>query len=168
VRSQCLEEALETARNITEIAFRLRALEALAPRLCEPLRSQCLECLEQTQEETRLPRIRELEGLQLFWMTVEPHLAEASLGQALKAARAIGDELVRLDALVRLAPRLSAQSPGALYPLWRQTLPILANRTRSNLLSDLGALLPIILRLGGAQAAAALFTAIQDVGRWWP
>jgi len=36
------------------------------------------------------------------------------------------------------------------------------------LLADLRALVPVILRLGGPQAVAEIFWAIQDVGRWWP
>jgi hypothetical protein len=54
------------------------------------------------------------------------------------------------------------------YPLWQETLPILAARTRKDLLADLRALSPIITALGGAEVIVETFRAIQDVGRWWP
>jgi len=39
---------------------------------------------------------------------------------------------------------------------------------RKDRLSDLCSALPIIAVVGGAQAVAETFQAIQDVGRWWP
>jgi hypothetical protein len=33
---------------------------------------------------------------------------------------------------------------------------------------DLIALVPVLAALGGAEAVAEAFRAIQDVGRWWP
>lgn len=49
-----------------------------------------------------------------------------------------------------------------------ETLPVLARRTRQDLLSDLESLAPVIHALGGEPAAAETFRAIQDVARWWP
>ena len=37
-----------------------------------------------------------------------------------------------------------------------------------DLLADLRALEPVVARLGGEEAIAETFHAIQDVGRWWP
>ena len=93
---------------------------------------------------------------------------EAVLAEALAAAREIGDERRRAAALGALAARLAASPRAQLYPLWRETLPALARRTRRDLLRDLRALLPVIVRLGGAQAAAETARAIQEVARWWP
>jgi hypothetical protein len=67
-----------------------------------------------------------------------------------------------------LTHRLAKRERPALYPLWAETLPVLVSRTRRNLLSDLRALAPVIAKLGGAEAVAETFRAIQDVGRWWP
>jgi hypothetical protein len=39
---------------------------------------------------------------------------------------------------------------------------------RQNLLSDVSALAPILIALGGEDVAEEIFQAIQDVGRWWP
>jgi len=67
-----------------------------------------------------------------------------------------------------LAPRLAELPRPALYPLWDETLPLLARRTRRDLLADLRALVPVIHALGGAGAIAETARAIQDVARWWP
>ncbi|MFN3763285.1 MAG: hypothetical protein ACK4WK_08815, partial [Anaerolineae bacterium] len=90
------------------------------------------------------------------------------LGEALAAAREIGGEYWRAEALAALAPHLAALPRPALYPLWDETLPALAHRTRRDLLADLRALEPVIFALGGAEAVRETFRAIQDVGRWWP
>jgi hypothetical protein len=97
----------------------------------------------------------------------EPQRGEA-LAQALEAARAIGSEGPRSEALAALALHLATRPASPLYSLWSQTLPVLASRTRKDLLADLGALVPVILRLGGPQAAADVYRAILDVGQWWP
>jgi hypothetical protein len=91
-----------------------------------------------------------------------------TLAEALQAARAIGHEDYRSSALAALAEQLGTRPTSFLYPLWSQTLPLLASRTRRNLLSDLRALLPVIRQLGGSQSVAEVFLAIRDVGRWWP
>src|SRR5262249_7302394 len=77
-------------------------------------------------------------------------------------------EECRTNALVALIPYLRTSAVSFMYPLWSQMLPKLASRTRHDLLSDLRALQPVILRLGGEQALADIFQAIQDVGEWWP
>ncbi len=122
-------------------------------------------------------------------------------GEALEAARAIGDEWSRSQALAALAPhlaprrrsarrwrrrgpsgtsesrsevlaalapRLAELPPATLSPLWSRTIRLSATRTREGLLGDLCALVPVLAALGGAEATAETFRAIQDVGRWWP
>jgi len=51
---------------------------------------------------------------------------------------------------------------------WEHATPVLAHRTRRAFLFDLRSLLPVLAALGGAQAVARTFHAIQDVGQWWP
>jgi hypothetical protein len=70
--------------------------------------------------------------------------------------------------MAELLPHLAQLPCQHLYPPWQETLPILAIRTRKDLLADLRALSPIIAALGGAEAVVETFHAIQDVGRWWP
>ena len=61
------------------------------------------------------------------------------------------------------------------YPAQPRSLPSGAKRFVSwrlaharDLLMDLSALVPVLAALGGAEAVAETFRAIQDVGRWWP
>lgn len=80
----------------------------------------------------------------------------------------IRDEKERVEALAKLASCRPKLTNDLLYPLWRETLPVLARRARWDLLNDLHALPPVIAALGGAEAIEETFHAIQDVGRWWP
>lgn len=128
---------------------------------------------------------------------IGPHLSEAQVDKLMETARSDGDQwtmaglapwLVRLvdikDALAALcalgrtwykgeglhglAPHLTKLPVPTLRPLWYDMLPNLARGTRADLLVHLRALLPVILALGGQEAIAETFRAIQDVGLWWP
>lgn len=90
------------------------------------------------------------------------------LPEALSAAREIRNVGHRARAFSALAPRLAELPEAQAYPLWAETLPVLAARTRKDLLRDLGALVPLITALGGEQALAETARVIQDVARWWP
>lgn len=67
-----------------------------------------------------------------------------------------------------LAPYLEHLPAATLYPLWCETLHILASRTRGNVLLDIQALAPVIAALGGKEALFATAQAIIEVGRWFP
>ncbi|MDW8352804.1 MAG: hypothetical protein RML99_12920, partial [Anaerolineae bacterium] len=67
-----------------------------------------------------------------------------------------------------LAARLAALPRAQAYPLWSASLPVLARRRRQDLLSDIGALAPLIHALGGEAAVGEAFRAIRDVCAWWP
>ncbi len=161
-----LAKALDAARSIRNGRYRARALTALAPHLPEGLREQALtEALKAARslpEKGRLgsPRSEALGAL-------APHLPPGLLSEALEVTLGIRDARYRAEALSALAPRLAKMPAERLYPLWAETLPILARRTRPQLLADLRALAPVIHALGGQEAVAETFRAIQDVGRWW-
>ncbi|WP_322798399.1 ATP-binding protein [Thermoflexus sp.] len=158
-----LQEALEAARKIGYKRARAEALAALAPQLSGGLLREALEAARKIQDESA--RAWALAAL-------APRLPEdqraQALREALEAARKIQDEEERARVLAELAPQLAALSPSGLYPLWAETLPLLARRTRRDLLSDLRALAPVIHALGGEAALWETFRAIRDVGRWWP
>ena len=177
-------EALTAARAIGEEYYRSAALVALAPRLAPTERDQALrEALTAVQaigEEDEWSRYmpetlaaREKEEWSRYrcemLAALAPHLTAPLLGEALEAARAIEDGS-RSGMLAALAPQLADLTPATLSPLWSRTLRHLATRTRWNLLRDLSALVPLLTAtaLGGAEATAETFRAIQDVGRWWP
>jgi len=86
----------------------------------------------------------------------------------LTLARGIQWEDARAEVLTKLASCLVEFPRPILYSLWCGTPAILARRARRDLLADLRALGPVIATLGGAEAVAGTFRAIQDVGRWWP
>ncbi len=160
LREQALREALAAAREIGRESARARALAALAPHPPEELLPQALAAAREIGGESA--RARALAALAL-------HLAELGYPQeALAAAREIGDADDRARALAALAPHLAALPRPALSPLWDETLPRLARRTRRDVLADLRALAPVLFALGGAEAVQETFRAIQDVGRWWP
>jgi len=158
-----LREALTAARAIRDEGWRARALAGLAPRLAGlGYPQEALAAAREIQDEQY--RAEALAGL-------APHLPEELreqvLREALAAARAIEREWGWADALSALAPHLAEWPHDRLYPLWQETLPLLARRTRKDLLSDICALAPVIAKLGGPEAIAETFRAIQDVGRWW-
>ena len=155
-----LREALEAARAIGDEGNRSEALAALAPRLAE---------LGQPGRGAGGGAGHRGRGVPVPALAVlAPRLTEPMLREALEAARAIEDEEYRSEVLAALAPRLAELPPATLSPLWSKTIRLLATRTREGLLGDLCALVPVLAALGGTEAMAETFRAIQDVGRWWP
>mgnify|MGYP001024349337 CR=1 FL=1 len=155
---EVLPEALAAAREIKDADARARVLTALTERMPELL----LEALAAAREiEDASYRARVLTAL-------AERLPLELLPEALAAAREIKDADDRAHFLTALAPRLAELPRPDLYPLWDETLPVLARYTRRDLLADLQALVPVIHALGGAEAIAETFRAIQDVARWWP
>jgi hypothetical protein len=75
---------------------------------------------------------------------------------------------IRGSLLALAAPLLSQLPLTTLRELWREALPILASRSRPDLLTDIGSLAPVIEAVGGADALRGTLLAVEDVGRWWP
>jgi hypothetical protein len=101
--------------------------------------------------------------------------------ESLAMAQMIRNEASRAEALVNLASRFPIPKPllvKILATAWEtgKNEPHLAQSpkvkpvrlTRADLLNNLGKLAPIIVTLGGSEAVAETYRAIQDVGRWWP
>jgi len=191
-----LAEALAAARGIKDVYQRARALAELTSRLPSGLLTESLTTLREIRDANNYARaalslismisIRQLldqaldaareiewesaraESLTAPTLHLPPDLEEQALRQALVDVREIGNEYVRTQALADLAPRLAELPRPTLYPLWDETLPLLARQTRRRLLADLRALVPVIHALGGEAAIAETFRALQDVARWWP
>jgi hypothetical protein len=87
---------------------------------------------------------------------------------ALMVASAIQSADLRAEQFAEFAEPLAEFPRDARHAIWCQALHILAARTRGDLLSDLHALAPVLLSLGGPDAAEVAVRAVQDVGRWWP
>jgi hypothetical protein len=97
-----------------------------------------------------------------------PYVSEPQRGRALVEVMLAGWWWGDYQAQARLAVPLAVLPPAYLNPAWNELLPRMAASTRAELLSGIHALTPAIVSLGGPEAAAEVFSAIQDVGRWWP
>jgi len=163
LQTETLQEALAAVRTIEQGDNRELALEKLAPHLSEPLLREALAVARTIKDAY-------YRGLAL--VKLAPHLSESlqavTFQEALAAARTIEEEHTRARVLARLAPHLEHLSIATLYPLWCETLHILASRTRSDLLSDIGVLLPIVTVLGEKEALVTIAQAIIEVGKWFP
>jgi hypothetical protein len=154
-----LPDALQWVGTIGGEWYRVKALAALAPHLGAVLIPDALR-MARTIEDERL-RADALVAL-------APRLGADLLPDALEAARAIKDARHRTCALAALASPLAKIPRELLLPVWKKTLDHSATRLRSDLLSDLSALAPVIAALGGPEAIEEACRAIEDVGRWWP
>jgi hypothetical protein len=99
-----------------------------------------------------------------------PQLPAEILGLALDAARTIQNKHARSRVLLALVLSLLLIQRASLRHLWPQTLRILAARTRTDFLTDLQALAPVLFILAdqGGPTLVAVAQAVSDVGRWWP
>lgn len=161
---ELLPIALFAASLIRHAWSRFQALMTLVPHLSEPERGETLL--------KALNTAKELPDYTLVLEDLVPHLSEIDrneqLENALDSARSMEETEVRARALMNLAPLLASLPLDVLERFWRETLPILATRTRRDLLSDFRSLEPMIVALGGPVGAGELCQAIVDTGEWWP
>lgn len=87
-------------------------------------------------------------------------LAEASNGGALGSSR------TALRAVATQAPL--TLEPSVLYEGWVPALHALASKTREELLGDLGALLPLAVRIGGPSVLDHIKDSLQSTRSRWP
>jgi hypothetical protein len=154
------ERALrEGMQEIRREDCRGTALAELASHLSGPLLQQALDLALALYSENA--QAEALEGL-------ARRLDGPLLQQALLAVPKIQNEAARARALAGLAQQLTTLRQPILHTLWGEILRALARRTRAELLGDLQSLVPATAALGGPEALAETFTAICDVGRWWP
>jgi hypothetical protein len=170
MKSEVLPEALAAARALVHPAYRARTLGALVLHLPEPLKSEILpEALAAARALAGRDRAFHAAAL----ARLVPHLPESLKGEVLSEAVMVAlgmlvDRDRRAKVLSRLAPQLAELPPASLYPLWRETLHLQATHGRQYLLSDQRALTPVLVKLGGVEAATETTRAILDVGQWWP
>jgi hypothetical protein len=158
------QEAIEHVQEIESMYWRARALMDMAPYLADPVKSSVVrEALEVAQRV-----VPKCSGRRLL-ADLAPKGVELGCPEVvLVVVQEIKDAELRAETLTAMVPQLTKLSHDKLYCLWQEALLVLASRTRGSLLSDLQALAPIILALGGKEAVAEISCAIQDVGRWWP
>ncbi len=98
---------------------------------------------------------------------VAPYLPDDSFAEAYGLAVKIEEECDRRKALSALVTYGERLPPTTLYAFWTSSLHHLAKRSRRHLLSDVTALSPIIIQVGGLRALSEVVTAINDACRWW-
>jgi hypothetical protein len=152
-------KALAAARDIRDKRHRAAVLSTLAPHL--PPHQQPTVLADALAAATA---IADDDACAEALNALAPHLPPDLLPAAL--ARAIQTEWYRTRALAALAPHLP--TIPHYQQLWGETLPILAARGRSDLLSDLAALTPWLEALATPEELAAIAQSIVDVSRCWP
>jgi hypothetical protein len=96
------------------------------------------------------------------------YIRAGQVRSGLECALAIRDDDDRSQALGDFADAAAALPPATLLPAVRTVLGQASRLGRGSLLSDLGALAPVIARVGGPTAAEGIVEALDDVARWWP
>lgn len=102
--------------------------------------------------------------LELVCPHMPPELTPAASDLALLIQD--GDQLQR--AMAALVPRIPNADLAVLYCFWDRFVPERVTIPRFTLLARLRALLPVLSRLGGANAVIELFSAVRDAGHLWP
>jgi len=151
---QALDRTLAASSSV-----RGRVLASLGAHLTGPLLDRALTAADSLDPYERGAALAGL-GPQL-----------AALGrptQALELIVTIAQPDSRAAALRAAAPSLAGLPISDLAPTWVSALQTLGGRDRVNLLSDLGALAPVIAALGGPQAIRATAAAVVDIGAWFP
>jgi hypothetical protein len=186
-----VEDALNVSKEIKDDYMREKALSEILSRLSDPQRALLLA----GQIKDRESRDRALAGIShnisqhmvalevcgqiedeytrgINFAKIASRLSEQKKSGVLKKAintiSEIEDEDLREQGLVEIVPYLLELKPSNLHSMWSEMLHTSSQKTRSGLLSDIGALVPIILALGGEEALLETARAIEDVGRWWP
>ena len=192
IKIQKFEDALSVAEEIKDDYMREKALSEILSKLSDPQRALLLaeQIKDKKSKDKALAGIsrnisqptvaldvcRHIEdeyirGINLA--KIAPSLPEpkktGALKEALSTISKIEDKDLWEKELVDVVmPQLSELKPQNLHSMWSEMLHASSQKCRNCLLSDIGALTPIILALGGQEALMETARAIQDVGRWWP
>jgi hypothetical protein len=154
-----MKQALSALRAIKDIETRDWALMVLVPQLqkkhSEPRPDDLVAGLQPDLLEQALEIVQSIDR---FPMYSDEYLWYGSSEE----------KWPRISKMEDLSPELTKFSRQALYPFWNKLLFLLSQRTRSDFLSNLGALAPVLSALGGPGAVAKVVVAIQTVSRWWP
>ena len=153
--------ALETARQIQNKSNRAEAISSLAEKLqSENLYSEALETTRQIHYEDERAYVLS---------SLAAKLPENLYSEALKIAHQIPSEEYRAKALSPFFKQMSSSKPkNETYKMWLEIMKTtLSKLKRKEFQENIGVLTPVIYKLGGKDAIMEIFTAIQDVARWW-
>ncbi len=198
LKTEVLGKALAAAREITDERARAEALSGIAAHLPEALKKEVLAAAQGIRDErvhvrellgiaAHLPE--ELQAAVLAAareITDERMRTEALLGIAAHLPEGLKGEALGEAFLAVTGGRRHLRSYGEspytdIVTAWQESgsgeigrevwswmLHRIACDRRDQLLQDLGALAPLIQRLGGQEAVGETLCAILDVSRWWP
>lgn len=166
-KKEVLKEAFDTAIRTEGEHTRSWALTKLITILPQESLRELLPIAREIKDEFyKGPLMAEL-----VFLLPEP-LKEDALKEALTSISKIQAETKdfqeRPEALGKLASYMAGLPQIRLYPLWCETLHLLAYHIREDLLIDIQALIPVIIALGGPDALEVIAQAIDDVSSWWP
>jgi hypothetical protein len=152
-------DALQAAMAIDVEHRRCEALAALVPRLELGQLAEALQAVKSMSDNHRY------DDLFALAPQLQPAQRQMVLAESLQAAKAIPDEWVRCDVLMKLAEYVS----GALgFDLMITLLDAVSRVERRLALGSASKAATLIVKLGEPSAVADLRRAINDVGRWYP
>jgi predicted Ser/Thr protein kinase len=158
-----LEKRLTAARELPNLTDRVEWLTALAEHLSGRLQRFAQECAVAAFRQMHDPTER------LSVIGLLPFDAVASdLGLTLESAINLPYGLQRRAILERLAAWLTRLPPSDLHQVWQSALPVLAQRSRRELLADVTAMLSSVVRLGNRGCWVNVSNALLRVREWWP
>ena len=161
--AEAWSEVMQAAYQIKSESERKKTLAEFG--CYEPDRLQAKELIDARQLEDGFAKALALAKIAPRLPT--PQRVEI-LREAFAAARALENSGKRVSAFIELSVGLEGLNLSALYDLWRGMLPILARRSRADLLVDLWASQGFLYRLGGSEATTGIFRAVYAIGQWWP
>ena len=161
-------ETLAAAQAISQGWARAQVVSALSLFVDPPLADELFQA-----EVDKLHSADPVNERSEILVAMAPRLPEHLLPAAMAAARTIADSdyiyrSPRADALVALSKRLPVLPKADLYHIWRDTLRLLAGRSRTDLLWDLGASAPVARALGVENTPAVAIGMLDRIIRWWP
>lgn len=165
-----LQAALKIVREKCEVRHMVSEVRRLAVRLAETgSPEEALALARALPSDREHQRALALVGVAAHWSAAgrSELLAEATEA-ACRVINPVNDHSLRPALLRSLAAQLETMPLDRMYELWNRTLHSLAAHTRPELLADLGALAPLIARLGGTEAVKESRRTICEVVRVWP
>jgi hypothetical protein len=148
---------------------RLKVISAVLPHLPDAKRQAVVGALMEDLRQTIDPAVQATKILALFpYLSAEKQVSLLPLAWAsalkVKVLRAhLWDPV--LDAL---GEHLLSLPDNELCKVWHDSLVGFSRHPRPNLLKEIRRLLPVINRLGGANAVRATWHAVQTAASWWP
>lgn len=149
-QAEALTNAIEATYAIDDLQKRADVLTAIVP-----YRPQEVLKTASNMWDSRLRAV--------VLTALAPHLPQ----EVLAAASDITFLRGRAQILDELNSSLLQFTRSRLFSCWHDFLQGSANRSRRDLLSDIGCSLPVIKQLGGQRALIETLQAIQDATKWW-